>query len=398
MAALVGYFIALLCIFLKLSKRKTIAEFIIFLYLISAGISILGIIAGYNEVKVDNIATFYYALCVLISLVPVIKYANKDCRDFTYNTKFIKYFSYILIILSFIKIYYALSDFSIIAANASNLRDVRSNYYQSGKDSLTPESPIEVAANLIIYISYLSPYFAIYNLANGKKVISILLLIASLCVPIDGLCIGEREASFKWLFNILAAILFFHPILSDELKTKLKRWTIILLIPVLIYIVLMSITRFSDSILESLYIYAGAMPENFSYLFYEVNPMLGGVLNFNFLIPNAPVLDGPLNSFISSSRYLNVFSGMPGSLWLDFGIYTIVYIVLITLLSLCVMHRIGRRNSFLQLFFLIFQMQILFMNIFYYDFFIKYWFYWVVIIFSILLIWTFFHKKEKVLT
>lgn len=397
MAALVGYFLILLYILLKLTKRKTIARFIIFLYFVSSGISLYGVIAGYNEVDVDNIATLYYISCVLISLYPILKYANKDCTDFTYNEKFIKYFSYILIIFSFLKIYYALSDFSVIATSASSLSDVRSNYYQNGRDFLAPESSIEIIANLIVYISYLSPYFALYNLATGKKLIAILLLIASLCVPIDGLCIGEREASLKWLFNIFAAVLFFYPILSVEIKKKLKKGIIILLVPVIVYLVLMTIARFSDSILYSIYTYTGAMPENFSYLFYKVNPMLGGVLNFNFLIPNAPELNGPLNSFILSDRYLNVFGGMPGSLWLDFGYYTILYVISITFFMLFVMHKYNSKNTFIQLFLLIVQLQVVFMNIFYYDFTLKYGFYWVIILSAIIFIWTLRDKREKIL-
>ena len=397
MAALVGYSLILLYILFKLTKRKTIARFIIFLYLVSSVFSIFGVISGYNEVTVDNIATLYYITCVLISLYPILKYGNIDCTGFTYNEKFIKYFSFLLIVLSFLKIFFALSDFSAIAVSASNLKDVRSNYYQSGKDFLTPESSIEVIANLIVYISYLSPYFAIYNLANGKKLIAILLLIASLCVPIDGLCIGEREASLKWLFNIFAAIILFSPVLSTGLKKKLTIGTTIMLVPIVIYLVAMTIARFNDSILESLYVYVGAMPENFSYLFYNVNPMMKGALNFNFLIPNAPELNGPLNSFILSSRYLNVFSGMPGSLWLDFGYYTIIYVILITYIMTCAMHKFNHRHTFIQFFLLIVQLQIIFMNIFYYDFAIKYGFYWVIILSIILLIWTLFNNKEKIL-
>lgn len=403
MAALLLYYSVLLILFFKCTRKLSIAKLVLGCYLLSCSFSIIGVATGYNEVELDNIATMYYSFCMLISLCPIIFYANADCRYFTFNEKFIKYFSIILIVLSFIKIYYSMIHFSMLAVAASQLSDIRSNYYQGNTDFFAPTSKIEVISNLIVYISYLSPYFGVYYLIKNKYFFASLLLLSSMCVPIDGLCIGEREASLKWLFNCLCAVLFFLPVTSVRLKGILRTGSLVLMGPVVLFVMMMTVSRFGGDrvgIIKSLYIYAGAMPENFSYLFNEVNPMIGGNLNFNFFMLGKEPLEGQYNEFISADRYLNVFAGMPGTLWLDFGYFTIIYVVFITMIMLVLMQKNKRylRRSFLQFYFFIVQIQVLFMNVFYYDFFSKYLLFWFFIVSFILLLFSLFDKKGVLIT
>lgn len=403
MIALLLYFFLLLILFFKCTKKLSIARLVLGCYLLSCSFSVVGVFVDYNEMKLDNIAIMYYSFCVLISLCPIIFYANTDCRYFTFNERFIKYFSIVLIVLSFIKIYYSITQFSMLAVAATQLSDIRSNYYQGNADVLVSTNKIEVMANLIVHISYLSPYFGVYYLIKNKFFVAFLLLLSSMCMPIDGLCIGEREASLKWLFNCLCAVLFFLPVTSKRLKAILKTGSLVLLGPVVLFIIAMTISRFGGDddtdILKSLYIYVGAMPENFSYFFNEVNPMIGGNLNFNFFIPGQVPFEGQYNDFISADRYLNVFAGMPGTLWLDFDYFTIFYVIFITILMLMLMkkNKGNSRHSFLQFYFFVVQLQVSFMNIFYYDFVSKYLLSWFFIISFILLLFLLFDKKKVVI-
>lgn len=404
MVALLLYCFLLLILFFKYTKKLSIARLVLGCYLLSCLFSIIGVSFGYNEVELDNIATMYYSFCMLISLSPILFYANTDCRFFTFNERFIKYFSIVLIILSFIKIYYSIAYFSILAVAASQLSDIRSNYYQGNMDFWVPSNKIELVSNLIVYISYLSPYFGVYYLIRNKLFMAVLLLLSSMCVPINGLCIGEREASLKWFFNCFCAVLFFLPMISIELKKILRIGSLILVGPVVLFVMMMTISRFGgdgdSDIIKSLYIYAGAMPENFSYFFNKLNPMIGGNLNFNFFMPGKELLEGQYNEFISADRYLNIFAGMPGTLWLDFGHFTILYVIFITMLMLVLMRKDRKkiRHSFLQFYFYVVQLQVLFMNIFYYDFGSKYLLSWFFIISFILLMFLLFDKRKNVIS
>lgn len=162
---------------------------------------------------------------------------------------------------------------------------------------------------------------------------------------------------------------------------KIRIFGIILVSPFILFIVAMTFARFENAdggVLSSLIVYIGDQPYNYSYQFSSINiadQCLHGKLCFPYFFAQKEQLTGPLNDYINSPMYLNVFAGLPGSFLLDFGYYSIFVLVLF---SMCFffLTRYKRKQTqklgFNHLFIFLIYYQIVFMGLFYFRYSSKY--------------------------
>lgn len=219
------------------------------------------------------------------------------------------------------------------------------------------------------------------SIAERKKR-ALLLFIVSLVPAVENLIIGEREACVIVLGNFVFSYIFYRDIIPKSYLKKIRIFGIILVSPFILFIVAMTLARFEDAdggVLSSLIVYIGDQPYNYSYQFTSINiadQCLHGKLCFPYLFTQQEQLTGPLNDYIKSPMYLNVFAGMPGSFLLDFGYYSIFVLALFSSSFFLFLNRDNKKQTqklgFNHLFVFLIYYQIVFMGLFYFRYSSKY--------------------------
>lgn len=371
------YFGILLFLCLKFKKRDSVAFFLLMVYLSSSFLSVLGEIYYPSKYSINNWAILYYIVCIVMILSPFLIFGKYDSSSFVFNDKYIRNLSIILILFGLIGVYYSIQKLFSISTLVNNLNEVRQSYYQGYELVESSGSIIEILSNWVNNINYLSLFFCVYFLTRKRLVYALLLFVASLSMPMSQMCIGEREATLVWVANFIYSIIFFKESIPSNILLKFKRISFLIFTPMLAFFIAMTISRFGNEdggIFKGLFVYGGEQCQNFSYFFTHLDEQkLGGKLNFGYLFPLKSQLQGPINDYISSPIYLNVFGGIPGSLFLDFGYSTIFYIMVYSLISFVLLKRRKLyKYSLWKCIFIYFNFQILFTGVFYYDFTTKY--------------------------
>lgn len=388
---------------LKFSRENTIRRYIIIVYFISAFFSILRLFVNPWKYQISFVAIIYFTCCIFLVLYPFIKNGSLDCTNFVYPKKFINILAFLLIFFGLISIAYIIPKLFSIQAAVNNIADVRKAYYDGTVLYDKHQSFFETFATWILFIEFLAPFLCFYFYIHKNKTVAILLAIVSIGPALQGLTIAEREATIIVLSNYLFSLIFWNKLLTKSLKKSIKKITLIFAVPMVGFVILMTLARFAESgIIDSLIVYIGDQPYNFSYIFSYLNmpeQNLGGRYCFGYLFPENERLFGLLNDYISSPIFLNVFAGIPGSFFLDFDYYAIFVIAIISFIFTSLLSGNKTKKSFGTLFIYILYFQIIFVGMFYFDFNNKY-----VVIMSILLslcwlLWKSlsylnFHKKK----
>lgn len=380
-------------------KENSIRRFILCLYFFSSFVSLIKAFVDPGDYPINPIAIFYYICCTLILLYPIRKFGYLNCNNFLFPKKYINILSYILIAFGIISWFYIVPQIFTLQTIVNNMKDVRNAYYQGNALVETTSSPMILMSNWILYIQYLSPFLALYFYLHKKKIIAFLLCIMSLTPALSKMLIGEREATIVVMSNFIFAFLFWKPKLSHNQICFLKKASLILATPFIIYIVLMTFSRFSDEngVGDSIMVYVGEQPFNYSYFFTYINisdQKLGGLLNFPYLFPESQWLTEPLNTYISSSEFLNVFAAIPGAFLFDFGYYSIFIMFLLSFSFYFLIKsnsKIFLFNNFLAY---IVYFQIIFMGVFYYDFTTKYAIIMSCLLYLTYLLWHYLNKNK----
>lgn len=405
MIYIIIYFFIILIYFWPFRKENSIRRFILGLYLLSATVSVIKAFVNPGNYPINPIAMLYYIICTLILLFPFRQLGYLNCNNFSLPPKFLSALSYCLIIFGAISWIYTVPKIFTIQTLVNNMSEVRNAYYKGDLIFEGAASIWELLANWVTYIQYLSPFLCIYYFikenTEWNKIKAILLAIAALTPALNKIIIGEREATIIVFSNFLFAFIFWYPRFTKSQKRTLKLSSLFLVIPFALYVVLMTISRFGEEngIGDSLMVYVGEQPFNYSYFFTDINiseQTLGGKLNFSYLFPEDEWLTEPLNYYISSKEFLNVFAAIPGAFIFDFGYYSIFIILL---LSLCFYMTIKRRNkrcNFNNFLSYIIYFQIIFMGMFYYDFTTKYAIYMSLIVYISYFLWNHINQSNKV--
>lgn len=372
------YFLAFLFVWLRYRKKakKSIGALLLVFYVLSA---LLSLIIEFTpsfvkSAELDFLSISYYLLCMLISLLPYLYLGKKDSDNFQIPYNLLKNVSIFLIILGLIELF---SSFVFIFSNLNaflyNIVSIRDGFYET----LGDVSQTSIFEKILIFVrplQFMLPFCCLYFISMGNKKLAIWSAIASMCVPVHGMTIGERESILVFFSNYAFSYLFFRPKLKEDLKQRLKKTGLIAMIPFALFFASMSSGRFGEKeggVFGSFLAYGGKQPYFFSYLFNNPHidaQKLGGRFCFQYLFPSNERAWKQLNEYISADIYLNQFGGMPGSLFLDFGYYSILIVILFSLAYYLMIKRckkIDGKYPFYILFLFYFSYQVLFMNIFF---------------------------------
>lgn len=371
-------FLLFLFLFLRYKNKSGNTKVLLGFYLISSFFSLVNYIYQIVPYEhMNNFAILYYIICLYMLLYPFLKNGQFVYKDYDFSPKLLNIISWILIVTSIIAMAYNLTSLIPKVNKLDEFFELRANYYNDlrlGPKNQTQQQPLlQTLANLPLYVSYLTPICCFYNILKGNNKLGILLLISSFSNPIRLMLVGEREASLVVIANFIFAYYFFCNDFTREMRKKVKLLVSIPFIFLGAFIILMTILRFSDGLVESLIVYIGYQPYNFIDFFDHLSSQtLDGRLNFGYLFPKEMRLVENLNYYVNSPKSLNVFAGIVGSLFLDFGYYTIFVCLLFSILFSTIFKRILSRNEkklpFLHFFLQIFLYQVLFMGIFYNDY------------------------------
>ena len=374
------YFLFILFLFYRYRKEHTIRRWILFLYLFSASFSVLKLFVEPLHYSIDGRAILYYLMTLFIVLFPIIRNGYIDNKYYSFNKNFLDKLSVFLIIFGIISLSYYLPKVFSLRTMLNNMSEVRLAYY-NGEVDYVPSSILEILCNWVSYIQFISPFLCFYYLLQNEKKRALLLFVVSLLPAVENLIIGEREACVIVLGNFVFSYIFYKDVIPKSYMEKIRIFGIILVSPFILFIVAMTFARFENTdggVLSSLIVYIGDQPYNYSYQFSSINiadQCLHGKLCFPYFFAQNEQLTGPLNDYINSPMYLNVFAGLPGFFLLDFGYYSIF---VLALFSMCFffLTRYKRKQTqklgFNHLFIFLIYYQIVFMGLFYFRYSSKY--------------------------
>lgn len=374
------YFI--LFLFLLLSYRKkhglNVGLLLLLFYTLSAFLTFAEFFEGSPNGDLDIKASLYYIVCVLISLWPFLILGKYDCRDFVLSHSILKYLSYILVAFGLVAFIQSIVDlYNNLDILFNNIGQLRMNFYSTMDVEAGNRSILEKLTILIKYMQYFSPFCCVYFITKNNKTLAWLLLIASLSFPLHNMVLGEREASLKFLANYAFCIIFFRSAIPAIVLKKIIRGGLMVLSPFVLFLIFMTIARANIggiSVGQNIFAYGGDQLYFFSRIFTDSNiasQTLGGRMCFRYFFPIPERMQNQLNDYIQSDYYLNQFGGLPGSFYLDFGYYAILYIIFFSLLYYWFIKSAQKNNGrypFHLLVLFYFSFQVCFMNIFYYDY------------------------------
>jgi len=375
------YFLVFLTLWLRFRKKAkgSVGSLLLLFYLASAIMSLLIETSDAFEqtAELEWMSTIYYVVCVLISLLPFLLLGKYDSRNFRFSSQLMFYVSVFLVVFGLIELIMSTAVlYTNRATIAVNIVSLREGFY----DTLGDTSNNTFFQKILIFViafQYMSPFCSMYNLSRGKKSLAIWTAVASLCVPVHGMTIGERESILVFISNWAFCYLFFRNELGQLNRSRIKRISVWAAAPFVFFFFAMSLGRFGSSsggTLNSFLSYGGKQPYFFSYLFNDPQidaQKLGGRFCFQYLFPSSERAWRQLNEYISTDVYLNQFGGLPGSMFLDFGYMSIFVIAAIAFAYFLIIKRARTFNGqypFYLLFLFYFSYQVLFMNIFYLDF------------------------------
>lgn len=363
----------------KKNNGNCVGTWLLLWYAITSILTVLEFyINPINSSYLDQASTIYYVVCQIIALYPFLLIAKYDCRKFQFCEELFLYLAYVLIPFGLYNLIQACVDlYGNINMLFGNISAIRQSFYSSFLES-HEASPFQKLNIIVRRFNYMSPFLAFYFLCRNKKKIALWLLVASIASPLGQITKGEREGSLKYIVNIYFCYLFFKPALSEVVVKKVKTIGIGILVPFVIFIVAMTFSRFGGTglsgVLDSLFLYGGDQPFFFTTIFNDSNildQIQGGRVNFQYFFPVRERVQGQINLYIDSELYLNQFCGMPGSLFLDFGYNTIYVILFCSMIYVCLIYASKKERGRYPvhiLFLLYLSFQVLYMNIFYYDF------------------------------
>ena len=375
------YSLLFILIWVRYKKRykNSVGAWLLLWYVVS---SILTVIENFtfpiNSEYLDPIATTYYASSQLIALLPFLYLGRYDCRNFRFSCSLFTYVAYVLIPFGLLhlgtSVYELSANLSILFGDIAQLRN---NFYDTFLES-SSATPFEKVTIIVNHFQYMSPFIAFFFLCKGERGLAMLLFISSLGAPMGQIVKGEREGVLTYLVNLYFCYLFFKPAIAEATLNKLKKSSKYLLAPLVLFIVAMTLGRFgnegNEGLLRGLFLYGGDQPFLFTTFFNDTNllsQVKWGRINFQYFFPVPERVQGQINLYIDSEIYLNQFAGMPGSFFLDFGYHSITVISVFSFLYFFLIRVARKRNKKYPLhilFLFYFSFQVLYMNIFYFDF------------------------------
>lgn len=345
------YFLVLFLHFLIKKKCLDTGGMIVLIYLLGSLFSIFYYYTGYGIAKEFDshsqfIPTLVYLSLLTISILPFYSFnSEKITLSDDLNVQRFKIVAYALLIFNIISI---TTNFDALVASAGEeFADTRSEAYKFLLNRNATRLSMSLWDYLVSFSSSFAPllllfyfYASIKNI--GGSVLRILMLVFSLINVVLGILTASRTPIIYWIITFAVLYITFRHLIAKELKRKLIVVLIVLSIPVAIYFVAVTVSRFGEGTdaESSLVSYAGQTYPVFCELCHKY--IFDGV-TFDRLFPittkyvfgndfNMSIYRENVESRIGMST--GVFFTFLGDAIVDFGflgvfIYTLFYVLLL---------------------------------------------------------------------
>ena len=245
----------------QLKKRKTICNIgsiITAYYVVSSAFSILYYKAVIGEmVDLHIVPTILYCLLLSLTIYPFYKIdiRNKVFRTIDNDNRTFHVISWILIILCLMFFAYILS--SVMGALGGDLGRIRrSTYFEDNAVSFPWYIYPAVYAKEFSPIILLFFFYSITFMKNSR-IFNALLLFSSIVLPISGIVSASRTQIIYWLMTASVLLMIFWPHMSRGSKRFTGFFVLGLSIIALLYIELVTVSRFQSLANDSIISYIG---------------------------------------------------------------------------------------------------------------------------------------------
>jgi oligosaccharide repeat unit polymerase len=337
----------LILLYSILYKKWGISSYLIAVYLLTliASLFITNIVDFYTESKEGSIV---YVSALLLFFIPYLRSA--PTINTTPNPHIIKKVStygkavsWALIVLSVLILPAIIQSLQAGAAN------IRLGYYTYHGNFV-----INYSIKLIDIISPLSYTlmtlaFYMFAFVQGYDKEKTLFLIASLSAPYYGIMVGGRTQMIYWLLSLVFNYILFRRYLPKPSKNKLFKFLFIVVAFILVYIISVTVNRFSGSdwgTNDSLLVYMGQPYLNFCYFYENYNyltdinlsrifPLTDSLINGTFSLQ-----DYRDDIFYGSGMNIGVFYTFLGDFLVDIGVKGIyIYAIIYLIVTISVLHK-----------------------------------------------------------
>lgn len=307
------------------------------------------------SIKLVSADLYYYQSSVLGSIAYTIL-IFAFFKPFARNLNTINGFSSKLQEIRFCKIAYVLSAVVILGmllilpivldVLKNGLGDIRSMMYKDGSSSYMIKATgiTRIGAIIVGWFNgfsyvFLGMFFYAFTFIERKRLLKVMLLVASLSASYQGLQVAGRTKIMYWMMMFLLLLYLFYPLLTNEKKNVIRKLSLVLLFPAVSYFMSVTFARTigSNDTYDFLSSYLGQSYLNFC-TFWES-------MNFDHVYTGRIF---PLFHFIFGDRYneeiyrdlimnktglnIGIFYTMLGDFLVDIGkigmlLYTAVYYV-----------------------------------------------------------------------
>lgn len=373
-----------LILFIVVCRRKSyVCIFLVSMYLTTSLISIYTFGSGLYEeqqswlqdTNLKLIPFVYFFVCFLILLFPLFKI---KIRPITGNTQsvflFFNYFNRFYIAISLITFVLCISTFE----------DSLSLYATGGEDTTLLETMEDRGNGVSMLTSTQGRFFRIYVLFRPIAVISlfyfiafykkyrltITLLLFSCIVPLSMRAVINisRGSLFFVIIDIFCGYIIFYNFIASKIRKAINSSFASIAFVFFFVSLLISYSRFGQTghsaAYDSILSYFGEPFLNYNLIFWgRVKHFMNGEFNFpeimHFIDSNVYLPTSKFDAF----WYYRVHSGVPvspfrmiiGGLYIDFGLYTIVFCMLFSLLFwLILRHGVNSISTYLLCYFYIY--------------------------------------------
>lgn len=278
--------------------------------------------------------TLVYCLVPTLVIYPFYRFDSSKKRELTCpNERLFTILAYIFIgTLLFMLIFYA-SDILFRLRSGADIGDLRGDaLLLSQSAQATSTGVVRLLSNICNSISSMSTiamvlfYYSICFLKRSKA-FNILLLISSLSGIIIGIHSIDRSITFYWLLKFILIYLFFLPYINAKIKKKIFAFLLIFFSLGLVYIVMVTVSRFGENTDQSLLYYFGQNYLYFCWLWDRYIPvthnygMLCPILSHFFIDWGCPVDAVPFGVYVQdiTGDFVNVFYTFMGTITLYLG-------------------------------------------------------------------------------
>lgn len=238
-----------------------------------------GILFDNYDIELNFIPTLLYCSLLALGMLPFSMIYRKDLKSIsTNNPLIVDALSCFLILIALLNLY-LVAD-STMEILSGDLSTVRTDHYEG------IESPAQVKAESMPYIFRFLYYFNtstllaiplfFYYLCFGQRPwwFVLLLLFASLSMPIAGIQSADRTEVVLYGMMFLTCLILFRPHLSRKVKTILRIVSFPIALAAIVYFVIVSDARFSKregGATTSALQYAGQGYLNFCFFWEKAN-------------------------------------------------------------------------------------------------------------------------------